>query len=65
VGIERKPNKSEKKVRAIPTAPRMPRMMRSGLMPKLGDGGPEERTICMRKLDYTNADAAAASFSPQ
>jgi len=30
----------------------MPRINRTGLMPKLGEPGPEERTICMPDFDY-------------
>src|SRR5437588_8868890 len=52
VGMERKPNKSEKRVSAIPTQAIMPRTNRTGLMPKLGEAGPEERTICMANCDY-------------
>jgi hypothetical protein len=47
VGIERKPNRSEKRVRAIPTQAIIPSTNRTGLMPKLGEAGPEERTICI------------------
>jgi len=50
--MERKPNKSEKRVSAIPTQAMMPRTNRTGLMPKLGMPGAEERTICMPDFDY-------------
>ena len=30
----------------------MPRTNRTGLMPKLGEAGPEERTICILDFDY-------------
>src|SRR5436305_13569394 len=43
VGIERKPNRSEKRVSAIPTQAIIPSTNRTGLMPKLGEAGPEER----------------------
>jgi hypothetical protein len=39
-------------VSAIPTQAMMPRTNRTGLMPKLGEAGPEERTICMPDFDY-------------
>src|SRR5437762_13824519 len=50
--MERNPNRSEKRVSAIPTQAMMPRTNRTGLMPKLGEAGPEERTICMPGFDY-------------
>src|SRR6266566_6044226 len=52
VGMERNPNRSEKRVRAIPTQAMLPRTNRTGLIPKLGEAGPEERTICMPDFDY-------------
>jgi hypothetical protein len=30
----------------------IPRTNRTGLMPKVGEAGPEERTICMPDFDY-------------
>src|SRR5205814_7062639 len=50
--MERNPNRREKRVSAIPTQAMMPRTNRTGLMPKLGEAGPEERTICMPDFDY-------------
>ena len=50
--MERNPNRSEKRVSAIPTQAMMPRTNRTGLMPKLREAGPEERTICMPGFDY-------------
>src|SRR6266513_3950865 len=52
VGIERKRNSSEKRVSAIPTQAIIPSTNRTGLMPKLGEAGPEERTICILDFDY-------------
>src|SRR5438067_12518305 len=52
VGIERKPNRSENRVSAIPTQAIIPSTNRTGLMPKLGEAGPEERTICILDFDY-------------
>src|SRR5947209_19983337 len=48
VGIERKPNRSENRVSAIPTQAIIPSTNRTGQMPKLG----EERTICILHVDY-------------
>src|SRR6266699_1173312 len=50
--MERNPNRSEKRVSTIPTQAMMPRTNRTGLMPRLGEAGPEERTICMPGFDY-------------
>src|SRR5437763_15669139 len=52
VGIERKPNRSENRVSAIPTQAIIPSTNRTGLMPKLGEAGPEERTNCILGFDY-------------
>src|SRR5439155_19656904 len=52
VGMERNPNRSEKRLSATPTQAMMPRTNRTGLMPKLAEAGPEERTICMPGFDY-------------
>src|SRR5205814_10126492 len=52
VGIERKPNRSENRVSAIPTQAIIPSTNRTGLMPKLGEAGPEERTICILDFGY-------------
>src|SRR5256885_14038615 len=62
VGIERKPNRSEKRVSAIPTQAIIPSTNRTGLMPKLGETGPEERTICMPGFRLWGGHAGAASF---
>src|SRR5205814_8496035 len=62
VGIERKPNRSEKRVRAIPTQAIMPSTNRTGLMPKLGEAGPEERTSCMPGFQLLGGHADAARF---
>jgi hypothetical protein len=62
VGMERNPNRSEKRVSAIPTQAMMPRTKRTGLMPKLGEAGPEERTICMPRFDYGTGEQAQQVF---
>src|SRR2546430_17387134 len=63
VGIERKPNRSEKRVSAIPTQAMMPSTKRTGLMPRLREAGPEERTICMPDFDYGAVKEARQVFA--
>src|SRR5205823_14217268 len=52
VEIGRKPTRNENKAKAIPTQAILPSPYRTGLMPKLGEPGPEERTICILDFGY-------------
>ena len=60
--MERNPNKSENSVRAIPTHAMIPRINGTGRMPRLGEPGPEERTICMPDSDYGTVEQAQQVF---
>src|SRR5689334_18057861 len=62
LGMERKPNKNENIVRPIQTQATIPRTNGTGLMPRLGEAGPEERTTCMSDSEYGTDRSGAARF---
>jgi hypothetical protein len=49
-------------VSAIPTQAMMPNTNLTGLMPRLGEAGPEERTICMPNFGYGTVQQAQQVF---